>query len=56
MPDPDGHELSFARQQPDELIGGEEKLAEVFVQYPVGHVVPGMGFPEQEQPVGCGSG
>jgi catechol 2,3-dioxygenase-like lactoylglutathione lyase family enzyme len=31
MPDPDGHELSFARpllalfQQPDELIGGEER-------------------------------
>jgi hypothetical protein len=33
-------------QQPDELIGGEEKLAKVFVQHALAHVLPGMGFPE----------
>ena len=30
-------------QQPDELIGGEEKLAKVFVHHALAHVLPGMG-------------
>ena len=33
-------------QEPDELIWGEEKLAKVFVQHPLAHVLPGMGFSE----------
>jgi hypothetical protein len=33
-------------QQPQELIWGEEELAQVFVQHALAHVLSGMGLAE----------